>query len=198
LPTFSAALSSSSKSHLGFVHFTKCRFPMVDAGDANLGIDMLMEKQGCGRPRGSKNKPKDASLVASSSASAKRRPGRPVGSKNKPKVSAAAAPNSSAAPRNASPPASAKTFSFFCITGAQCREIQRVPLKFTKFMDGRELREAILHEQSRGGTPYEVEVYYDGRGKMFFRGGWPQFAEDHDLHQRVFHAFRLPLWYVEV
>jgi hypothetical protein len=38
-------------------------------------------------------------------------------------------------------------------------------------MDGRELREAILHEESRGGTPYEVEVYYDGRGKMYFRGG---------------------------
>jgi hypothetical protein len=29
-------------------------------------------------------------------------------------------------------------------------------------MDGRELREAILREQSRSGTPYEVEVYYDG------------------------------------
>jgi hypothetical protein len=27
-------------------------------------------------------------------------------------------------------------YSFFCIAGAQCREIQRVPLKFTKFMDG--------------------------------------------------------------
>jgi hypothetical protein len=29
---------------------------------------------------------------------------------------------------------------------AQCREIQRLPLNFTKFMDGRELREAVLHE----------------------------------------------------
>jgi hypothetical protein len=28
-----------------------------------------------------------------------------------------------------------------------------------------------------------VEVYYDGRGEMYFSGGWPQFAEDHDLHQ---------------
>jgi hypothetical protein len=119
---------------------------MVDGGDANLGTDVLMEKQGRGRPRGSKNKPKDASLVASSSASAKRRPGRPVGSKNKPKVSADTAPSSSTAPRNASPPPPAKISSFFCIAGAQCREIQRVPLKFTKFMDGCELREAILHE----------------------------------------------------
>jgi hypothetical protein len=92
-----------------------------------------------------------------------------VGSKNKPKVPATAAPGSSAAP--------------------QCREIQRVPLKFTKFMDGRELREAILCEQSGGGTPYEVEVYYDGRGEMYFRGGWPQFAEDHDLHQGFFMLF---------
>jgi hypothetical protein len=41
---------------------------------------------------------------------------------------------------------------------AQCREIQRLPLNFTKFMDGRELREAVLHEQSGSGIPYKVEV----------------------------------------
>jgi hypothetical protein len=119
---------------------------MVDAGDVNLGTGVLIEKRGQGRHHGSKNKPKDASMVASSSAFVKRRPGCPVGSKNKSKVTAAAAPSSSSAPCNASPPAPIKTFSFFCIVGAQCREIQRVPLKFTKFMDGRELREAILHE----------------------------------------------------
>jgi hypothetical protein len=163
---------------------------MADAGDVNLGTGVLMEKWGRGRPHGSKNKPKDASMVASSSAFVKQRPGRPVGSKNKPKVSAAAAAlGSSTAPRNASPPAPVKTFSFFCIAGAQCREIQRVPLKFTKFMDERGLGEAILREQSGGGTPYEVEVYYDGRGEMYFRGGWPQFAEDHDLHQGFFMLF---------
>jgi hypothetical protein len=78
---------------------------MADAGDVNLGTGVLMEKQGRSRPCGSKNKPKNASMVASSFASMKRRPGRPVGSKNKPKVPAAAAPGSSVAPRNASPPA---------------------------------------------------------------------------------------------
>jgi hypothetical protein len=85
---------------------------MADTGDANLGTGVLMEKRGRARPRGNKNKPKDASLVALSSASAKRRPGRPVRSKNKPKVSAAATPGSSTAPRNASPPAPAKIFLF--------------------------------------------------------------------------------------
>jgi hypothetical protein len=163
---------------------------MADAGYVNLGTGVLMEKRGRGRPRGSKNKLKDASMVASSSASVKRHPSHPVGSKNKPKVSAAAAaPGYSAAPRNASPPALIKTFSFFCIVGAQYREIHRVPLKFTKFIEGRELHETILREQSGGGTPYEVEVYYDGRGEMYFRGGWPQFAEDHDLHQGFFMLF---------
>jgi hypothetical protein len=73
-------------------------------------------------------------------------------------------------------------YSFFCITGAQCREIQRLPLKFTKFMDGRELWEAVLREHSGGGTPYEVEVWYDGAGEQYFKGGWSQFVEDHDLH----------------
>jgi hypothetical protein len=118
---------------------------MADAGGANLDAGVQMEKRGRGRPRGSKNKPKDPSTVASLFASMKRRPGRPVGSKNKPKVSAAA-PGPSAAPHNASPTPT-KIYSFFCITCTQCHEIQRVPLKFTKFMDGRELREAILREQ---------------------------------------------------
>jgi hypothetical protein len=111
-----------------------------------------------------------------------------VGSKNKPKVSAAA-PGPSAPPHNASPPPPPKIYSFFCIVGAQCREIQRVPLKFTNFMDGRELREAVIRKHSRGGTPYEVEVWYDGDGEMYFRGGWSQFAEDHDLHQGFFMIF---------
>jgi hypothetical protein len=56
-------------------------------------------------------------------------------------------------------------------------------------MDGQELPEAILCEVSSGGLPYEVEVYYDGDGDMFFKGGWPHFAEDHDLHQGWFLLF---------
>jgi hypothetical protein len=63
----------------------------------------------------------------------------------------------------------------------QCREIQRLPLKFTKFMDGRELREAILCEYSGGGTPHEVEVWYGGAGEQYFKGGWSQFVDDHDI-----------------
>jgi hypothetical protein len=156
---------------------------MVDAGVVDLDTGAVIEKRGRDHPRGSKNKPKGISLMASSSStSMKRRPGHPLGSKNKPKPSFAVAQDASAAPRNASPPPPVKTFSFFVITSAQCHEQQRVPLKFSQFMDGRELREAILREESGGGTPYEVEVYYDGRGEMYFRGGWPQFAEDHDLH----------------
>jgi hypothetical protein len=161
---------------------------MADAGGTNLDAGVQMEKQGHGRPHGSKNKLKDPSMVVASSASMKWCPGRPVGSKNKPKVSATA-PGPSVALHNASPPPPPKIYSFFCIAGAQRREIQRVPLKFTKFMDGRELHEAILHKQSGGGTPYEVEVWYDGSGEMYFRGGWSQFAEDHDLHQGFFMLF---------
>jgi hypothetical protein len=96
---------------------------MVDAGDFNLGNGVLMENRGRGHPRGNKNKPKDASLVASLFAPVKRRPGRPVGSKNKTKVPVVAALGSSAAPRDASPPTPVKTFSFFYIASAQCREI---------------------------------------------------------------------------
>jgi hypothetical protein len=56
-------------------------------------------------------------------------------------------------------------------------------------MDGRGLREAVLREHSGGGTPYEVEVWYDRAGEMYFKGGWSQFAEDHDLHQGFFMTF---------
>jgi hypothetical protein len=61
-------------------------------------------------------------------------------------------------------------------------------------MDGRELREAIRQEVSSGGPPYEVEMYYDGNGEMFFKGGWPRFADDYDLHQGWFFVVQLPLW----
>jgi hypothetical protein len=161
---------------------------MADAGGSHLNIGAQVEKQGHGRPRGSKKKSKDPAAVASSSVPAKRHPGRPVGSKNKPRVSSAA-PVLSAPSHNSSPPPPPKIHSFFCIAGAQCREIQQVPLKFTKFMDGRELREAVLHEHSGGGTPYDVEVWYDGDVEMYFKGGWSEFAKDHDLHQGFFMIF---------
>jgi hypothetical protein len=117
----------------------------------------------------------------------KRRPGRPARSKNKLKVSSAT-PGPSAPSTNACT-SLPRIYSFFCIVGAQCREIQRLPLKFTKFMDGRKLREAVLREHSGGGTPYEVEVWYDGAGEQYFKGGWSQFVEDHDLHQGFFMTF---------
>jgi hypothetical protein len=34
-----------------------------------------------------------------------------------------------------------------------------------------------------------VEVWYDGVGEQFFKGGWSRFVEDHDLHQGFFMTF---------
>jgi hypothetical protein len=161
---------------------------MADAGGSQLNIDAPVEKRGRGCPRSSKNKSKDLAVAALPSVPVKRRPGRPLGSRNKTKMSTAT-PGPSAPPRNASPPSSPRIYSFFCIAGAQCREIQWVPLKFTNFMDGRELQEVALRKHSGGRTPYEVEVWYDGDGEMYFKGGWPHFAEDHDLHQGFFMIF---------
>jgi hypothetical protein len=76
---------------------------MTNAGGSQLNIGALVEKQGRGRPRGSKNKSKDPAVVSSASAPVKRRPGRPVGSKNKTKISTTAS-GLSAPPCNASPP----------------------------------------------------------------------------------------------
>jgi hypothetical protein len=166
---------------------------MADTGVVDLEAGIVVEKRGCGRPRGSKNKSKVASMVvSSSSAPVKLCPSRPLGSKNKPKPSAYLGNDpldANAAHCNTPPPSSGNIFSFFAFAGAQCREQQCVPLKFSKFMDGQELREAILREESSEGSPYEMEVYYDGDGEMFFRGGWPHFAEDYDLHQGWFLLF---------
>jgi hypothetical protein len=96
---------------------------MADVGVVDPDIGTVIGKRGSGHPRGSKNKPKNASLVASSSsASMKRCPGRPLGSQNKPKPSFVVAQGASDAPCNASPPPPVKTVSFFVIAGAQCRE----------------------------------------------------------------------------
>jgi hypothetical protein len=104
-------------------------------------------------------------VVSPSSAPMKRCPGHSLGSKNEPKPSSSLVStpfDADAARHNTRSPPSGNTFSFLAITGARCLKQQRVPLKFTTFMDGRELREAILQEESSEGTPYEVEVYYDG------------------------------------
>jgi hypothetical protein len=186
-PVFSvsAAPSSSSQTHLGFLFPTPAS--MADASGSRLNLGAPVEKRGRGLPRGSKNKASTDTLVASSSALVKRHPGRSTGSKNKPKVPFAT-PGPSARSINASFPLP-RLFLFFCIVGPQCREIQHLPLNFTKFMDGRELWEAVLREHFGGGTPYEVEVWYDGAGEQYFKGGWSQFAEDHDLHQGFFMTF---------
>jgi hypothetical protein len=160
---------------------------MVDADGSRLNLGSPMAPRGHGHPRGSKNKTTLAAAGSLSAAPVKRRPGRPPGSKKKPKVTNTT-PGPSAPP-SATSSSSPRIFSFFCITNAQCHKIQRLPLNFTNFMDGRELREAVLREQSGGGTPYEVEVWYDGDGEQYFKGGWSQFAEDHDLHQGFFMTF---------
>jgi hypothetical protein len=160
---------------------------MADADGSCLNLGSPTAPRGRGRPCGIKNKTAPDVVGSSSSVSVKRRPGRPVGSKNKP-VMPCAIPGPSAPPGNTSPP-QPKIYSFFCIAGAQCREIQWLSLKFTKFMDGRELREAILRQHSGGGTPYVVEVWYDGAGEQYFKGGWSQFVDDHDIQRGFFLSF---------
>jgi hypothetical protein len=161
---------------------------MADAEGTNLNLGSPMAPRGRGRPRGSKNKTAPDAAGSSSAVPMKRHPGRPVGSKNKLKVPCTTL-GPSVSPVIPPPPPQPKIFSFFCIASAQCREIQRLPLKFTKFMDGRELREAILCEKSGGGTPYEVEVWYDGAGEQYFKGGWSQFVDDHDIQRGFFMTF---------
>jgi hypothetical protein len=98
------------------------KISMADTGVVDLDAGVMVEKHGRGRPRGSKNKSKAATMdVASSSAPVKRCPCRPLGSKNKPKSSAPPANESldaNVAHRSTPPPPTGNTFSFFAFTGA--------------------------------------------------------------------------------
>jgi hypothetical protein len=90
---------------------------MADARVIDLDAGVMVEKRGRGRPRGSKNKPKGASMTVSSSSSVpvKQRPGHPLGSKNKPKPSSPLVNeplDATAACYNTPPPSSGNTFSF--------------------------------------------------------------------------------------
>jgi hypothetical protein len=139
---------------------------MADSDGSHLNLGSPVAPRGRGRPRGSKNK-SNTSLAAAGSSSAvlaKRRLDRPPGSKNKPKVTGAAL-----GPITPLPTAPPRIFSFFCIAMAQCREIQRLPLNFTKFMDGRELREVVLCERLFSANSLAVVP--------------------HDIHQGFFMAF---------
>jgi hypothetical protein len=60
---------------------------MADAGFIDLDTSAVIEKHGHGRPRGGKNKPKDVSMVASSSAvPMKRRPAAHWGVRTNPSL----------------------------------------------------------------------------------------------------------------
>jgi hypothetical protein len=48
-------------------------------------------------------------------------------------------------------------------------------------LDGREPREVKLREAGGGRRLWDVEVVFDGEGRMFLERGWERFARDHDL-----------------
>jgi hypothetical protein len=50
-------------------------------------------------------------------------------------------------------------------------------------MEGQGLMHAIMEECSGGQPSYDVEVYHDGEGKCYFRGGWPKFFADYSLRE---------------
>jgi hypothetical protein len=122
---------------------------MADVAATNHSDVAIVGKRDHGRPRGSKNKLKSPfAAAASSSTLAKRCPSRPLGSKNKKSSVAtmdpAACLDVSVVHLTLSASSSSNLFALFSFVGAQCREQQCLPLKFTKFMESDELREAVL------------------------------------------------------
>jgi PAB1-binding protein PBP1 len=86
----------------------------------------MVEKRGCGRPRGSKNMPKTSATTSSSTTLSKRRRGCPLGSKNK-KLSGATASAADHLDVSLAQPSLPHSFadnffSFFAFSSAQCHE----------------------------------------------------------------------------
>jgi hypothetical protein len=48
-------------------------------------------------------------------------------------------------------------------------------------LDGQEPREVTLREASGGRHLWDVEVLFDGEGRMYLDRGWERFARAHDL-----------------
>jgi hypothetical protein len=64
-----------------------------------------------------------------------------------------------------------------------------MPAKFMEAMEGQDLARAVVQECSGGQPMYEVEVYYDGEGKCYFRDGWPRFFADYYMEEGWFLLF---------
>ena len=67
-----------------------------------------------------------------------------------------------------------------------------MPDKFAKLLDGREPREVKLREAGDGrrGLQWDVEVVFDGDGRMHLGRGWERFARAHCLQLGHFLVFR--------
>jgi hypothetical protein len=56
-------------------------------------------------------------------------------------------------------------------------------------MEGQEMAYAILQECSIGQPKYRVEIYYDDKGKSYFRNGWPKFFAEYGVQAGWFLLF---------
>ncbi|KAK1652092.1 hypothetical protein QYE76_069897 [Lolium multiflorum] len=72
-------------------------------------------------------------------------------------------------------------FEFFVIIFQNPWEKLKLPDKFAKLLDGQEPREVTLREASGGRHLWNVEVLFDGEGRMYLDRGWERFARAHDL-----------------
>jgi hypothetical protein len=79
--------------------------------------------------------------------------------------------------------------TFIVLVLAGCGDRLRLPSKFVEAMEGQELARTVMQECSAGQPTYEVEVYYDGEGKCYFRDGWPKFFAEYGVKEGWFLLF---------
>ena len=64
-----------------------------------------------------------------------------------------------------------------------------LPKKFAEVLDGQEPRQLKLWEASGGRRRWDVDVHFDGEGRMYLVHGWEQFASERGLQAGHFLGF---------
>ena len=65
--------------------------------------------------------------------------------------------------------------------------LQSLPKKFADLLEGREPRELKVREVGiRRTTTWDMDVWFDGTGRMFLKRGWECFARTYGLQQLYF------------
>jgi hypothetical protein len=64
---------------------------------------------------------------------------------------------------------------------ARAMRLLRLPSEFSEIIGDFDISQAVIREGCGWHPPYEVEIFKDGEGQNFLRGGWPRFCTNYGM-----------------